>query len=526
MPDKSKRIIFGQSDGPRGASGSDKPSSRRIIGQSRPEPPPEEDAPPAEGDGDQAGQEAQPTTSRALRPEREGAPQPSEERLLRAEANRGRLRPVGTGPDSDSQPKRRPVAQDPEAFAALQARRDAAGDPFRLPRWAGLVGSLALCAFMAHCYAKRPNELAAITVFPAWVWAVPGLLLLTPAWIKHGRWLALAMTVVWVGYGLAFMDGLGSAIRGTYTSWPTKEWLAARDRGLGIRVVSLNCKEHSYESAKEVRHFDPDIVLLQECPKFDEVKALALDLFGSTAGIAYGYDATIIARGRAKPRQLDKDFRRFMAQAEVTLPNGLKLDVVSLRLVPALVRVDLWNPETWKLQRENRELRIQQIQSIAELVGKSSSSRPMILGGDFNATQGDPVYNHVRAPLRDAFYSAGIGWGGTYSTKAPLLRLEHVFVTPQLRPATVVARNAIHSDHLILVCDLIIGEGGAGKAPRATPGTSSRGPGPLSIKGPTRRRREPPPLSPSRTSGAAPRLTGPRRTASPGKAEPNEWPEE
>ena len=518
MADKSKRIVFGQGSGKRGLSGSGKQSSRRIIGESEPKPPPDDEA-----GGPQEGEDASSTPSRPLqpsrdelRPDREDALRPTEDRLVRAEASRNRLRAVRAGADSDGPPARRPVARTPEEAERRAPRRDMVDDPFRWPRRAGLIASLALGVFMTYCYTSRPNELAAITVFPAWVWAVPGLVLLAPAWLKHARWLALVMTVLWIAYSAAFMDGLSSFVRGTYTTWPTQEWLAARSQGLAIRVVSLNCKGHSLESAKEVRQYDPDIVLLQEAPRFDAVKVLALDLYGSTAGIAYGYDAAIIARGVVKQREFDKDFRRFIAQAEVTLLNGVKVDVVSLRLVPAHVRIDLWNPEAWQMQKQNREVRIGQIQSVADLLSKDPSTRPMILGGDFNATQGDPVYSYVPRRLRDAFDVAGLGWGGTYSNQAPLLRVDHVFTTRDFRPTAVVARNTLHTDHLILVCDLIL-KGGRAR----TPGTVSELSGdpspkrdkPLFVGGKPKRRPEPPPVaSPRRRHGAG---GTPRRHAPP-----------
>ncbi|MGD0111676.1 MAG: endonuclease/exonuclease/phosphatase family protein, partial [Armatimonadota bacterium] len=79
---------------------------------------------------------------------------------------------------------------------------------------------------------------------------------------------------------------------------------------------------------------------------------------------------------------------------------------------------------------------------------------PIILGGDFNAPAGDAVFSLLRPRLRDAFAEAGRGWGNTWSSTLPLVRIDQVWVSKEWRAVNVVARWAGPSDHRMVVCDL------------------------------------------------------------------------
>jgi endonuclease/exonuclease/phosphatase family metal-dependent hydrolase len=82
-----------------------------------------------------------------------------------------------------------------------------------------------------------------------------------------------------------------------------------------------------------------------------------------------------------------------------------------------------------------------------------------IVCGDFNATPGSAVYARFADKLMDAQLAAG-GGRPTFPAIWPLVRIDHVFVSPKLRvvgadvPGTLAARVA--SDHRPLVADVTL----------------------------------------------------------------------
>ena len=139
-------------------------------------------------------------------------------------------------------------------------------------------------------------------------------------------------------------------------------------------------------------------------------------------------------------------------QARVTLTTGREIEVISTRLLPAVFRADLWSPDCWREQTENRRDRREQLRAIARRIG--STAAPVIVGGDFNAPQGDAVFRLLRPKLHDAFNESGLGWGDTIINDFPVLRIDQISVSGAFRSHAVVARGTRNSDHRMVICDL------------------------------------------------------------------------
>jgi hypothetical protein len=313
--------------------------------------------------------------------------------------------------------------------------------------------SAALCITLTVYYLFRFDACAAVTLFPAWFWLFPGLLLLAVGYHRaHRRWFT-AVLCLWIFYLTLLAEEPKSLIRslGPVSS----DWEAARQRGEGIRVVSLNCAGGSPEAAMQIAPYNPDIVLLQESPSREETERVGRRLFGEQAAVLWGPDASILARGSLQPRPLPRALQSYCAQARLRLPNGFQTEVFSLRLQPAPLRTDLWNPDCWRAMMRDRRQRRLQLQAVVHRLAATPTPVPVILGGDFNAPQGDAIFQSLRPRLRDAFAEAGRGWGNTITADYPVLRIDQVWVSERLRPVRVVARRLQSSDHRLVICDLL-----------------------------------------------------------------------
>lgn len=105
-------------------------------------------------------------------------------------------------------------------------------------------------------------------------------------------------------------------------------------------------------------------------------------------------------------------------------------------------------------------------------LGAALGRGPLMVAGDFNAPVGSSVYRAFRRRLGDAqLMTENFRAVATFPSAFPILRIDHVFVTPELKVRRVgvadgmAARRA--SDHLPLIVDFE--PPGAGSGPREAP---------------------------------------------------------
>jgi vancomycin resistance protein VanJ len=195
-------------------------------------------------------------------------------------------------------------------------------------------------------------------------------------------------------------------------------------------------------------------VLLQEPHGRGEAEAIGEGLFGADAGIVSGADTALIVRGRVVPADLPPNLRSYFVQARVCLISGIEVEVISTRLVPAVFRAAPWSPEWWRVQRENRRSRREQLRVIARRLDSVPPSVPVIVGGDFNAPQGDAVFHLLQPRLHDTFRDGGRGWGDTIIKDLPFSGIDQIWASGTSRAPGVVARRTRHSGNRMVICDL------------------------------------------------------------------------
>lgn len=316
-----------------------------------------------------------------------------------------------------------------------------------------LTFSVLLWVGVGLCYWRRPDAGAAVTIWPAWMWAVLGMLLAGLGWQKRRKRPFLVVSLLWLLTLLLFAEEATSLAR--VRSLPPG-WETLKQRGRALRVVALNCAGGSKEAAAEVIGYHPDLVLLSETPVRREVEALAKRLYGAEAGVAFGMDTSLIARGHVTLNDLPLRLRGSFVGARVRLISGLEMEVISLRLLPPVFREDLWNPECWRQHSENRQARREQLRALLPTLNTLPQNVPMLIGGDWNAPAGDAIFRLLPARLHDTFAESGVGWGNTVINEIPLLRIDQVWASESLRAVCVRAHTTANSDHRLVVADLIL----------------------------------------------------------------------
>ena len=89
---------------------------------------------------------------------------------------------------------------------------------------------------------------------------------------------------------------------------------------------------------------------------------------------------------------------------------------------------------------------------------------PLLVVGDFNATDRMPILNGYRAVLTDAFREAGFGFGFSFPYNATfrsislpsLVRLDYIFHDTSWRTLRSWMGQADGADHRYVVADLVL----------------------------------------------------------------------
>jgi endonuclease/exonuclease/phosphatase family metal-dependent hydrolase len=106
------------------------------------------------------------------------------------------------------------------------------------------------------------------------------------------------------------------------------------------------------------------------------------------------------------------------------------------------------------------ERRMQAAELVAKWLRRDDFTGPVVLAGDFNASEDSWTARAIEQVLRNAVVDGRAGAAQTWSSRVPLRRIDHIFVSAGVRvAATDVPRTRltrVASDHLPLVVDLLV----------------------------------------------------------------------
>ena len=314
-----------------------------------------------------------------------------------------------------------------------------------------LVISSFLCFVLFFAYILQPDFCAAVTFWPIWIWAIPGMALSLAA-IGVNKMAGLAVTFVWLLLvGFIAEEPLGLLRSCIYFE---RDCNSACTGGNCLRVISLNCAGGNLNAAEELYQYIPDIVLIQESPPLKDLKIFVEKLFTDGGEFVMEGDTAILARGRVTKTEVSNEHRLFMTGARVFLFSGLEIETFSVHLPPPVSGTNLFSSDCWQEHRDDRRMRLQKIAAIREHLGLINDSVPLVVGGDFNASPWTQAAKILSPRLYDSFGQGGIGWPGTAPAHLPLWRVDQIWTSRHFKTVKVWSENCKHSDHRIVICDL------------------------------------------------------------------------
>lgn len=307
---------------------------------------------------------------------------------------------------------------------------------------------------MLFAFGSRPDSLAAVTVVPVFVWFLVGVVLSLLSGGVGGRGLLVAGLSVWFLLLVLYSPELRSLFRLPIRN--DAQWQAAKEQGNALRVVTLNCLVGTRGAAEEALSQEADIVMLQEIPPPRDLLSMGKRSMKNPWDVVWGNDVAILFRGELVEQRAIEGTHG--VGALIRLPNGRQVLAVTFRLRSAVFNANLLLPSVWKQHTANRKARREEIRSVAQFVLSFPREVPVVLGGDFNAPVGDPVFQEMPSELQDAFEAAGSGWGNTIFNSFPLHRIDRIFASTHFVCVDARTLKTANSDHRMVVADLILEE--------------------------------------------------------------------
>jgi vancomycin resistance protein VanJ len=337
--------------------------------------------------------------------------------------------------------------------------------------WLGMV-SLGF-----HLIGHRNPTIAFMLYLPAWLWALPCLLLLAPCLLfdtlRSGVPLFAALA-------LYLGPILGYQWRGSPAS-------KALPQSLGLRVMSYNRGQGGGTSLQPFKKIcAPDILALQDAGRmgageqYRKAEGYSEFGYGSQAGEFVllsrfpivearlvmcspgGYPAS----SRAVGARFEVEWRGKVIVYSVHLPTPRGM-LYSERSGGFLAGV-LGLPGTpWAEKRQHREAYWEYHLGLAEDLAKQirKESLPVIVVGDFNAPPFGPMYHAFSSFLEDGHSLAGKGYGYNFpgetrnplALKQPWLRLDYIFCSARhWRASQFVTEPSRPSQHRAVFAEFLL----------------------------------------------------------------------
>jgi endonuclease/exonuclease/phosphatase family metal-dependent hydrolase len=332
----------------------------------------------------------------------------------------------------------------------------------RLFRTIIVVVALAIVLICA-AYELGPERwwpLAFLQYVPYYIFLIPALIAFTISFKLSIRWrLVAGIALVLV---LTILMGLAVGLGDTGTE--------------SIRVMTYNVKDYialdSPEGlitiSEEVAKHDPDILVLQDAGRLNAKKEMTpaslASLYGNRQLYTFGQYA-VASRyplRDCKPGKISYRERQHTYVHCIVNTGFTQIDLYTAHfLTPreglnAVRHERLSGIDEWE---QNVADRMTQAEALATAI--KNSIRPVILAGDFNAPDSSLVVRTLlSADIRDAFSSAGRGYGYTYGHSfrpgLSFLRIDHIFVSPSIGVADCYVGDKLASPHRPVIANLLL----------------------------------------------------------------------
>jgi endonuclease/exonuclease/phosphatase (EEP) superfamily protein YafD len=243
---------------------------------------------------------------------------------------------------------------------------------------------------------------------------------------------------------------------------PVGRWRGVE--GTTLRVMTWNVHFGSSGVDRLIRaleRFQPDVVCLQEAKAYRQRRDPVPELREAFPQWHWARQGEFVVASRfplvtSRPRPLS-DRKGLRPSLAVTLQaKGTTLTVFNVHWSTAATSTNLTRnlrqPESYL--KHSHQVRMKQAEGVRRLVAEARG--PVLVAGDFNTPPRSQPYRRLTAALQDCFARGGWGWGYTYRSDRPILRIDYVFASPEVKVRRCFVPRIGGSDHRPVVADVVL----------------------------------------------------------------------
>lgn len=328
--------------------------------------------------------------------------------------------------------------------------------PFAL--WAFVAALLGVLGAMRIVGEAWP-PLSLLFFLPRWIWLAPWAILGISARIQGRLRERSPLLAVSAAIILLFLMNVSLPFQRSYKSWSATSQESASPR---VRIMTFNRWNRNVDSGPLIQLIDRegvDLVCFQEGtpdPKLDQElrgRGWSLDPRGR---IVSRFPIVEVLPPPKLPDSYPDLWPTEITRVRLRHPSGAEFIAASVH-VPSM-RHAIYRLLDGDLDGLRRQIawRREQIRLTADVLRGDSQSVPILAAGDFNTPADSPSLEPARRSFRFAFEEAGWGYGWTWPSQSPYLRLEHILGDPRWRFSSAWVGPDLGSDHRPLIADAVL----------------------------------------------------------------------
>jgi vancomycin resistance protein VanJ len=234
--------------------------------------------------------------------------------------------------------------------------------------------------------------------------------------------------------------------------------------GPRLRVLTFNIAHGANGAgriASVVRRYHPDVICFEEVNAFqghaDPLPALrdALSDYRFVRGGEVAVATRLPVRSVATHPLITGGANRVAVETAVEV-KGQTVTVLGVHLATSATPESLSEHRGSLPAYLHRTAAVRQAQVVRLEEVASRINTPLVTCGDFNTPPRGLLYRRLTETYEDAFAARGLGFGWTYPTDVPVLRIDYIFTTNGARAATAVVPSAHASDHRPLFAEIAL----------------------------------------------------------------------
>jgi endonuclease/exonuclease/phosphatase family metal-dependent hydrolase len=199
---------------------------------------------------------------------------------------------------------------------------------------------------------------------------------------------------------------------------------------------------------KTIEETGPDILLVQEF-KGDETEASAFrDGLFPDGSYVLDRQHAVFSRYTLKEQEWIDVFDRWSVLSVVAVIDGKDVRLCDVHL-PSAIPVTQWQRSTFGTFEDARMLRRKARETLDQIC--AGTDVPLVIAGDFNSRPHSLLVRNLQRQLSDSFLICGAGFGHTWSSRYPVMRIDYVFFSSEFTIYSHEVLRSRGSDHLPVV---------------------------------------------------------------------------